>query len=217
MKIFRRALYGFLIVCLIALFAALLFRIYIQEQYPEESVRMVFTEQLTEYYNATDDFKVYTQKIRAPYDDNNDGNFFAEELYVVPNADHLQVTLRYSDAALERIAKAYGKTEPLVPSEGLFRYVLTASYNSDESGNDFRTYESAYCKETSAYMYHYDKLAFDGAEFDGAAWMRVDIYLAGEEKLFGSIIVYESNFEYDGDVHPYELEERSIDKGDLPQ
>lgn len=217
MKIFRRALYVTLILCLALFIAALFFRIYIGEHYPKDTVRIVFNDSLTDYYETTDDFKVYTQKLRAPYDDNKEGNFFADGLYLVPDADHLQITLRYNNSALANVKEKYKLEDALAPKEGLFRYVLRASYNTDKDGTDYRTYESSYIRESDAYMYHYTKLAFDGVDYEGAAWMCVDIYLEGQEECFGSVIVYEANFEFDGALYPYEMEEKSIPKGDLPK
>ncbi len=216
MKIFKKALFALLILCLVALIAALVFRIFIAEHYPKDTVRIVFTDSLTEYYHKTDDFKVYTQDLRTPYDDAKNGSFFADGLYFIPDAEHLQITLRYNESSLKTVAEKYGREE-LSPSDGLFRYALTVSYNSDAEGTDFRTYESSYMKESDAFMYHYTKLAFDGVSFENAAWMRVDIYLEGEEECFGSVIVYEANFEYNGTLYPYETKEKKISKGDLPR
>lgn len=215
MKIFKKALYALLIVCLAALVAALGFRIYISEHYPKDTTRIVFTEALTEKYHAAEDFRAYTQDIRIPYDDGKNGSFFADGLYLLPDADGLQVTLRYNESALETVAEKYGR-ETIAPAEGLFRYTLTVSHNTDASGTDFRTYEASYLAESDAFMYHYAKLAFDGVSFEGAAWMRVDIYLEGEAEPFGHITVYESNFSYNGTLYPYEMEEKRIPKGDLP-
>ena len=216
MKIFRRALYGLLVVCLLALFAALFGRMYIQEYYPKDSLRIVFTDSLTDHYNATEDFKVYTQKIRAPYDDNKNACFFAKGLYLIPDAQTVQVTMRYNDQMLDAVAAKY-KLESLEPKEGLFRYTLTVSYNQDEDGTDFRTYDAVYSKESSAFLYHYNKLVFEGVDFENAAWMRVDVYLVGEEEAYGAVTVYEANFEYNGELFPYEMKEEKIAKRDLPK
>lgn len=217
MKIFRRALYATLILCLALFVAAIFFRIYIGEHYPKDTVRIVFTDELTEYYEGTDDFKVYTQTLRTPYDDNKNATFFAEGLFLVPKAEHLQITLRYNQKALNKVKEHY-KLESLPEmDEGLFRYELRISYNTDESGNDYQTVPAAYLSESTAYMYHYDKLAFEGVNFEGASWMCVDIYLDGQEEKFGSVLVYEANFEYDGELYPYGMEEKRIPKGDLPK
>jgi len=218
MKIFRRALYFTLIACLVIFVAAIFFRIYMNEHYPKDSVRIVFTEKLTDYYESADDFRVYTQKLRTPYDKTKGATFFAEELYLVPEAEHLQITLRYNEKSLENV-KEYYKLDALPEiKEEMFRYELRISYNTDENGTDYVTVPLSYYAEYTAYgMYRYDKLAFDGADFDGAAWMCIDIYLDGQDEKFGSVLVYESNFEFDGKLYPYGIDEKRIPKGDLPK
>ncbi len=217
MKIFRRALYALLILLLAAFAAALIFRIVIGEHYPKDTTRFVFTESLTDLYRETGEIDAYTQKLRTPYDDAKEGNFFADSPYYIPAAEHLQITVRYNESSLANVKDKYKLQEPLERKDGLFRYVLRVSYNTDAEGNDYRSYEASYSKESDAFMYHYTKLAFDGVSFEGAAWMCVDVYLLGEEEAFSSIVVYESNFEFDGQLYPYEMEKVRIPKGSFPK
>ena len=218
MKMFRRVMTVGLALCLAVLFIAVIFRIRISQHYPEDTVRMVFTPALTEHYRKDPaGFRAETQHIRFPYDSAEDGNFFADALIVVREAGNLQVTLRYNESTLPKVAAHYKLPATPAAKDGLFRYTLTASYNEDESGEDYRTYESAYLAEDSAYMYRYAKLAFDGVDFEGAAWMRVDIYYGDEEQPFGHICVYEARA-YDGEKMvdmPFDAYE--IDEEDLPQ
>lgn len=218
MKMFRRAMTIGLAVCLCAIFVAVIFRIRIAEHYPEKTVRMVFTPALTEYYRENpDNFSAETQYIRFPYDSADDGNFFAAELIVVRDAGNLQITVRYNESTLPKVAAFYKLPATPTAEAGLFRYTLTASYNEDESGEAYRTYESSYIAEDSAYMYHYAKLAFDGVDFVGAAWMRVDIYYGEEETPFGHICIYEARA-HDGEkMVDMPFSEYKIDKEDLPK
>ena len=217
MKIFRRALYALLILLLVAFAAALIFRIVIGDRYPKDTTQFVFTDTLTEYYRDKGELDAYTQKLRTPYDDAKEGNFFANSPYYVPDADHLQVTLRYNESSLSNVKDKYNLESTPERKDGLFRYVLRVSYNTDAEGDNYQSYEAAYVKESDAYMYHYTKLAFDGVSFEGAAWMCIDVYLVGEEECFGSVVVYEANFEFEGKLYPYEMEKARIPKGSLPQ
>lgn len=218
MKMFRKAMALCLSLCLCLVFFAVIFRIYIAEHYPEGTVRMVFTDPLAEYYEANKEtFAPETQYIRFPYDSADDGNFFAAGLIVVRDAGNLQITMRYNESALAKVAEFYKLSSPITPDKGLFRYTLTASHNETKDGTDFRTYEASFMEEDSAYMYRYAKLAFDGVDFNGAVWMRVDIYYGEEEKPFGHICIYEARA-FDGEsmvdmtFTPYD-----VDKEDLPK
>ena len=66
-------------------------------------------------------------------------------------------------------------------------------------------------------MYRYGKLVFDGVDFTGAAWMRVDIYYGEEAEPFGHICVYESRT-FDGEnMLEVPLEDYKVDEEDLPK
>ncbi len=218
MKMFKRAMVLCLVLCLSLVFGAVVFRIHIAEHYPKDTVRMVFTEPLAAYYHenrAT--FAPKTQNIRFPYDSAEDGNFFASGLIAVKEAGNLQVTLRYNESTLPKVAGFYGLAEVPEASDGLFRYTLTASYNETEEGESYRTYPASYLAEDEAYMYRYGKLVFDGVDFEGAAWMRVDIYFGEEEKPFGHICVYEARA-FDGErVIEMPFKDYTPDKEDLPR
>ncbi|MBE6567996.1 MAG: hypothetical protein E7657_04980 [Ruminococcaceae bacterium] len=218
MKMFRKAMAICLALCLCLVFGGILFRIHIAEHYPGDTVRMVFTAPLTEYYNSKNgEITAETQNIRFPYDSAEDGNFFASGLIVVRDAGNLQVTVRYNESTLPRVAAFYGLSETPAPGEGLFRYTLTASYNTTEEGDDYRTYDAAYLSEDSAYMYRYGKLVFDGVDFEGAAWMRVDIYYGEETTPFGHICVYESRTSDGESIIDVPFSPYKIDKEDLPK
>ena len=218
MKMFRKMMALCLALCLFTVFGAMLFRIYIAEHYPDETVKMVFSPSLMEYYyENAEDFSPKTQEIRFPYDSAEEGNFFAAGLIVVPEAGNLQVTVRYNESCLSRVAAFYKLPTTPESGEGLFRYTLTASYNTVEEGEDFRTYEASMLIEDSAFMYRYGKLVFDGVDFEGAAWMRVDIYYGEEDTPFGHICVYEART-YDGEnMLDVPLEDYTVEKEDLPK
>ena len=218
MKMFRKAMALCLAVCLTVMFAAVFFRIYIAEHYPKDTVRMVFTPALTEYYHENEGaITAETQNIRFPYDSADDGNFFASGLIVVKDAGNLQVTVRYNESSLSKVAAFYKLAQTPTPEDGLFRYTLTASYKTENKDGDYRTYTSSYLSEDAAYMYRYGKLVFDGVEFEDAVWMRIDIYYGEEEKPFGHICVYESEASDGENIVKMPFSVYKIDEEDLPK
>ena len=183
-------------------FIALLFaRIFISDFCPNEMKQFTFTEKMKAAYSTeVDNFAVYTQDLMAPYDDPRNGNFFADEMRCVPAHGALQASLRYNDSTLPRVAAFYGQEIPAGDALKLFDFSLLVSYETDSKDGEYRRYamntDEAFTAE--AFMYNYVKLIFEDVDFNGAIWMRVDIYLRGtedgytDENRFGSIVLYES-------------------------
>lgn len=219
MKMLRKVLFFCLVLCIAAVFGAILFRIHIADHYPNDTTKTVFTPALEAHYRADPSgFEAFTQDIRFPYDDAKDGSFFAAALVVVPDADHVQLTVRYNKSSLPKVASHYKLPDVPAPADGLFRYTLTVSYNEDKDGKDYKTYECSYIAEDAAYMYRYARIAFDGVELDGAVWARVDIYYKDQSEPFGAIAVYESRTydEMTDTFVPIPLKKFHVDKEDLP-
>ena len=214
MKMFGRMLKISLCVFLAVLFAAVIFRIVIAERYPSDATRFVVTQSVEEYYAEKGSLEAFTQALRTPYEDAKNGKFSADGLIVIPDASHLQVTMRYNNSVMKTMAEKYKLPEIPEATEGAFRYTLSVKYNGSEG---FTVYEASLHTESTAYMYHYTKLAFDGVSFDDVAYMRVDIYYGENEVAYGHIPVYETNFEFEGELYPYESEPFVIPEEDLPK
>ena len=158
------------------------FRLIIFNYYPDSVKNVYFNDALTEhYYERYGDIVIKTQKLLAPYDDNVNGNFFCDNLYLVDEIDQLQITVRYNRSLIDTIANEL-KIELDDKSSELFDFRLVASFGED----DMRTYDTV--SDTlfdSFIMYRYHKLIFDGVEFDtetqGAPyWIRLEVVLKSD-------------------------------------
>ena len=69
-----------LALCLIVALAMIV-RVSLFNYYPDSMKRLYFNDTLTAYYNANGgELSAKTQELRAPYDDSDKGNFFADNL-----------------------------------------------------------------------------------------------------------------------------------------
>ena len=185
-----------------AVIGFLVFRIIIFNYYPAEIKNLHFNDTLTAYYNSVGgDIEVLTQKLRAPYDDEDDGNFFCDNLFVITGADQLQVSLRYNDAIHATFLEKYGVD---ISESGFdaFNFRLVRNPLTDD-GEPVLLAENPEIITDSLMMYRYAKLVFDGVEFgldageNKAEWIRLEIELGGtEEKTVFMIPVYENNSDY---------------------
>ena len=218
-----------LITAIVGVCAMVLFRILSQKYYPSDMKALAFNEVLSEHYAEKDGkIKVYTQKIRAPYDDPDEGNFFSSHLYIIPEAGQLQVTLRYNDGRLAALQEKYGSTA--LPDDKAFIFRLQSS--------DGATYELSSEARDEAMMYTYRKLTFDGVALPlpeeceitvgengrevGSLYLTVDVYLEGIAEPIARLPVYETHIENkdkSGDyrLYEYEVKSYSLKKGDRPE
>lgn len=176
------------------------FRLVLFEYYPKSIKNVAFTDKLTAYYNQTNgDIGAKTQRIRFPYDNSAQGNFFSDYLILIDGIDQLQISLRMNVSTLETIEQKYGFTEPLSRDE--FSYFTFRLYDNED-----RVLGTLSAVQTdSVAMYRYFKLVFDGVDLfereDGATpskWIRVEVYVEGadSEEPFAMLPIYENNDEY---------------------
>lgn len=162
--------------------ALLAFRLIIFNNYPDSVGNLYFNDKLTAHYNENNGkIVVKTQKLLAPYDDNKEGNFFCDHLYLIDEINQLQITARYNKSLIENLSAELGvKLDDM--SDDLFDFCLVASFGE----GDMRIYDTVSASVfDSNSMYRYHKLVFDGVEFDtekeGAPyWIRLEITLKSD-------------------------------------
>lgn len=186
------------IVC-IGVIGIIAFRMIAFNNYPASVKNVWFNEKLTGYYNENGaDVGIKTQKLRAPYDDEDEGNFFCDYLYVIDDIDQLQITVRYNTSTVEKLSKKLG-VELDENSEDLFSYRLYASYGEETGRVVGELSKEIYDKRL---MYRYEKLVFDNVELSldsigNPYWIRLEIFIKGyEDKGVYMVPIYENNDKY---------------------
>lgn len=192
-------------VCLIVV-AAMAVRLIMFNYYPKAMKKLYFNDTLTAYYNAQGgNIGAKTQSLRAPYDDADDGNFFADNLIVIEGAGQLQLSLRLNTSILDTIKKDYGADIELNKDSFTFELYRDPRVDGEENASvtPEKIGELAYVEYDSFAMYRYYKLVFDGVNFESGAdtaveWLRVEIRINGVEmKEPYMIAVYENHEDYD--------------------
>ena len=173
------------------------FRMIAFNTYPKSVKNVYFNEMLKEHYDENGgNIEIKTQKLRAPYDDEEEGNFFCDYLYVIDDIDQLQITVRYNTATVKKIAEELG-VELDENADDLFTYSLYASYGED-MGKTVADNPSDEIFDKKL-RYRYEKLVFDDVDLslDGIGspyWIRLEIRIKGyEDKGVYMIPIYENN------------------------
>ena len=188
------------------------FRLIIFNYYPDSVKNVYFNDALTEHYDERDgDIVIKTQKLLAPYDDNVNGNFFCDNLYLVDEIDQLQITVRYNKSLIDSISKELDADLDDKSAE-LFDFRLVASFGE----GDMRTYDTVSDTVFDSFlMYRYHKLVFDAVEFDTETqgspyWIRLEVVLKSDPsgKSY-KIPIYQNEESYsDFDIYSLSGEEK---------
>lgn len=201
------------VVCLAVVFV-LAFRIIIFNNYPDSMKKLYFDDALTSYYNEVGgDIGALTQNLRAEYDDPDEGNFFCDNLIVIPEINQIQVSVRYNTSLMQSIKEKYG-VELDADAENLFDYKLSVIPLSKNDGTAIPTGTLSAVKTDKMLMYRYNKLVFNGVDLtlDGEdeVWIRLEITVKGieMEKPY-MILIYE-------DTADAKFEEYKLSSGEKP-
>ena len=202
-------------VCL-SVIAFLVFRIALFNYYPGEMRRLYFNDRLTEYYHSTGgEMEVFTQELRFPYDDPDEGNFFCDNLIVIPGANQLQISVRFNVSIIESIKTKYGvELNPDAKENFTFKLSVIPLSKNDETAYPTATItQDPVVEYDKMLMYRYYKLVFDGVDFtlpgEDEIWIRLEIFINGVEmeKPY-QILVYEDTAESQTDDYVLSKKER---------
>lgn len=190
-------------VIIIAIVGLLGFRLFLFNYTPKDVSTLYFTENLTEYYNSTGgNIGALAQKLRAPYDDAELGNFFCDNVIVIPGCGEIQLSLRYNASVGKNFLSEYGFDgfDPDDSEQFSFRLWRDGKDDEDEG---YEVGKLVAAEWSSFSMYRYFKLVFDGIDFDGETsedkieWIRLEIFVDGVEKDTPFMVpIYENNEGY---------------------
>jgi hypothetical protein len=193
------------------------FRIFLFNNSPKVMQNLYFTENLTAYYTATDGrIGALTQKLRAPYDDEKEGNFFCDNLIVIPGCGELQLSLRFNRSLGDTLREKYGILDFDAYNTEQFSFRLWRDGEVDgDPGYEIGRLTVSEWEDYS--MYRYCKLVFDGIDFDGdelseaIEWIRLEVFIDGtKENQPFMIPVYENHEGYSA------FDEYILSKGETP-
>ena len=170
----------------------LLFRIFTINYYPGTMDSFYFTDTLKAHYAQKDgNIKIESVKLRVPYDDESEGNFFGDYVMVCREAGTLQVTVRYNTSLTDEFERNYG-CKVNMEDKSLFSFKLMC-HDKGDGTTEAKWSEVgtlAYTEWDSFLMYRYVKLVFEDVDFEAlhakgadgkdiSRWLALDIHVDG--------------------------------------
>lgn len=180
------------LVLIFAIIGFLIFRIITINYYPDSMESLHFSNDLKAHYEERDgNIKILTQKLKAPYDDEKEGNFFCDNLLVCREAGTLQITLRYNTSLTEEFERNYGCKVDM-ENKTLFDFTLWRHDKVDGKAEDGWSQAGTLVYEEwdSFLMYRYVKLVFEDVDFEAlhakgeggediSRWLFLDVHVDG--------------------------------------
>ena len=197
-----RVVKSLLVFFMFLLAGLLFFRFWLNGYYPSSVRRTIPTEPLLAAYAEAGELRGRTQEIRVSYDDPNEGLFFADHMILVPDTGSLQVTVRWNLSTLERLEAEYGAAFDKEAARPFTYRIFAANERGEEVVLSGKTeirgtsYLPAASERASLAMYRYERLAFEGVDFEGVSWIRLEISHAAAEGYESDILIYENHEEY---------------------
>lgn len=158
--------------------------------------------------NAGDFFVLHQRYDTIIRDGEAKGYFSVTQADFLPAADQLQLTFRYNNSTLKRVAADLGKPAPLERGKDWFDVTVTVTYDltpdnhEDNDVNDpacvrFERYQPTACVKDTKNLYNYERLTFDGIDIldhideNGEPVMRADVLAVYVDIYFNENIDYQ--------------------------
>lgn len=196
-KVLKFLGFGFIIVIALLVFLAIVR----QQTYPSQIRSSMPNETLSRYYEENG--KAPAAFTHEPIDSfDYTGTVQAKHLLCIPEAEQVQISVRYGIVALESIAKEYDLASVPDLDGGKIKFRLRAfeliegAFTNDDKNVDedeiisFAQFDVSYVRDLEMQRHMYHRLAFDGVDFEKYNCFYLDMYYENEDEAYTSIIIY---------------------------
>lgn len=205
---------GFIIKTLFSIFvfsvcALIIWRVFFSTKIPESIETLSVNEPLASAYaeHGEDLILQYQNQFSLTYTEKNAGYFGISQYVIIPQANQIQIILRYNNSTLKHLKEDYGLAE--IPKKGSDLFDLTLRQITDLTPNDesdnndpaaleiLRHTPGEILVDTTS-LYTYYRLVFDGVSIDPTAVSSImlDIYykedLDYNKSAYGALMIYDN-------------------------
>ncbi len=204
-KILRFSIKAIFYLIILAVNLVVIWRICFSGDPSEVKVLMVNENTAMAYEKSGDNLELFTQEQRSL---SSNGYFAVTNFTFIPEAQQLQVTVRYNNSTLRHIEDDYDLKSPLDRKIENFEFSVVKTTdltpeNSDDNLNKENLHSERYypSKTISAYktLYSYRKMIFDNIDYEDAVGFFVDMYYIDdidyEKEPSAVVCIYDSSME----------------------
>ena len=196
--------------------ALLIWRVFFSTKEPDSIKDLYVNEALAAAYEAQGgDLEMkYQNQLSMTYTEDNAGYFGISQYVIIPEANQIQIVLRYNDKTLKHLKEDFDLPE--IPEKGeelldlTLRQIIDLTPDNAEDNEDLsklsitRHKPSKIITDTTA-LYTYHRIVFDGVEINenDVSSIMLDIYFKDAadyaEKAYGALLIYDNTapwFEY---------------------
>lgn len=215
-KIIKRSFKVLLYLIIILVNGILIGRLLFSGDPSELKVIMVNENTAAVWQESGKEMKLETQKQRTI---TSDGLFSVTSCVFIPEAEQIQVTVRYNNSTLRKLAQDYELEAVPERKSKIFDVSIVKTIdltpddpedNTDKDKLREERYFPGEVKEAYKTLYSYRKFIFDNVTYEDAVGMFVDVYYVEdidyEDKPYGALCIYDA-------LMP--LEERELSSADI--
>lgn len=194
----------------VGVIALIFWRIFFSGSVPKSMKQLIVTDSLYQAYEEKgENLLLYTQEYDpVNMEDTTAGYFWVSDTVFIPEANQVQVVIRYNNSTLKHIAEDFSLTEEEMPSreDDVLDVTLAIAIDPDPTNKTtadreiIRIHASEVASDSTS-MYNYRRLVFDNIpqEIVNIINISVDFYYAGRVNYdvtpYGTIIIYDPSGE----------------------
>ena len=205
-RIIGKVLRLLLVLLILTVVSILCWRIFSSEKYTLAK-GLQPNEALNEAYREHGDDLILRYQNQSPSitrGEKNYGYFSVVDSVFIPEANQLQIVVRYNNSTLGHLAADYHL--PDVPDRTEDLYDVTVVLSNSQTGEKLRLHPTGEPIRENTRLYTYRRFTFDNVSFDDTVTdVFVDIYykedINYEADAYGRLVIYDRSFKW----LPYEL------------
>lgn len=204
-KIVGKSIKALFYLLIFAVNAILLWRIFTSGDPSSLKTILVNENTLSAYEKYGNELQMFGQEQRTL---SSDGKFSVTDAVFIPEAQQLQITVRYNNSTVRGLVEDFELDETPSRKDELFDITVVKTLdltpenkkdNTDSSNLRTERYYPTKCVSEYKTLYCYRKLIFDGITVEDAVGVFADMYYVGdidyEQTPYGVVCLYDSEME----------------------